>query len=104
MVRFTRGSTYVLPSENVTYLYVYNQVCNSLQWMVAGQPGLHGVCAQCLVVQACSHAIVFAPILSELVLDCLASAQTARIKCVSRQHAAVSDPASVKLHKHSDLF
>lgn len=103
MVRLTWGS-YILPSENFMYLCVYNRVCNSLQWMVAGQPGLLGVCVQCLVVPACSHAIGFAPILSRPVLDYPALAQTARLKRVFRQHAAVSDPPCVKLHKLSDLY
>lgn len=66
--------------------------------MGAGQLGLLGVCAQCLVVPACSHAIVFAQIPSGLVPACPASAQTARIKRAFGQHAAVSGTPCVKLY------
>lgn len=72
-------------------------MCNSLQWMVAGQSGLLGVSVQCLVVLAYSLAIVFAPTLSGLVLDYPALVQTARIKHASRWRVAVSDPSCVEL-------
>lgn len=98
------SALYVLLSENRMYPCVWNRMRNSLQWMVVGQIGLLGVSAQCLVVWVCSHAIVFALILSGMVPGCPAWAQTAKIKRAFRQHAAVSDPPCVKLHKLSDLF